>query len=108
LAAIILLVHVRGEIGLQDRRPEAAANETADSNLALPQIAINRARKVGRTEGDETGLPISKLSCGRQINVQEIWIAAVLGTLKLMMRGSRARTNQASDRLSLKVVEAAA
>jgi hypothetical protein len=26
-----------------------------------------------RTEGDETELPISKLSCGRQINVQEIW-----------------------------------
>ena len=41
------------------------------------QISINRASEVGRTEGDETGLPISELSCGRQINVQEIWIAAI-------------------------------
>src|SRR3954447_16726312 len=49
---IILLVHVRGEIGLQDRRPEAVANETADSNLALLLITRNRDVKIGRTEGD--------------------------------------------------------
>ena len=42
VAAIVLLVHVRGEIGLQDEPAEAFADQTADGNLALLGVSRNR------------------------------------------------------------------
>ena len=46
VAAIILLVHVRGEVGLQDEPTEALADQTTDRDLALLQVTLNRRIEI--------------------------------------------------------------
>src|SRR6478752_2536328 len=77
VAAIVLLVHVRGEIGLQDESAEAFADQTADGNLALLCVSFNRRSKIRGPEGDHTELPVAELPGGGQIDVEEVRIAAI-------------------------------
>src|SRR6478736_4556486 len=77
VAAIVLLVHVRGEIGLQDESAEAFADQTADGNLALLCVSFNRRSKIRGPEGDHTELPVAELPGGGQIDVEEVGITAI-------------------------------
>jgi hypothetical protein len=52
VAAIVLLVHVRGEIGLQNEPTEALANQTADGDLALLGVTRYWLVEIGRAEGN--------------------------------------------------------
>ena len=74
---IILLVHVRGEIGLQDRRPEGLADQTAHGDLALLSVSRNRLIEISGPEGHHSELPVAgEFSAGRQVDVEEVGIAA--------------------------------
>jgi hypothetical protein len=52
MTPIIVFVHVRGEIGLQDHRTKAVANQRAHGNLALLLVASDRNVEVSRTKGE--------------------------------------------------------
>src|SRR5262245_22515930 len=79
VAAVVLLVDVRREIGLQNRPTEALADQTADGNLALLRVITNWRVEISRAERDHTELPVAELSGGRQVDVQEVGIAAIQG-----------------------------
>jgi hypothetical protein len=51
VAAIILLVHIRREIGLQDEPTEAFADQTAHGNLALLLVTHNWHVEIRGAEG---------------------------------------------------------
>src|SRR3954447_14678017 len=77
VAAVIFLIHVCGQISLQDDRTKALTDQSANGDLALLQVSINRRIKVRRPEGDQPELPVTELSAGRQIDVQEVRVAAI-------------------------------
>src|SRR5436190_10318871 len=57
VTAIVLLVHVRGEISLQDESAKTAADQPADGDLALLCIVCKRFVEIGRAEGNDAKLP---------------------------------------------------
>src|SRR5262245_9811877 len=77
VAAIVLLVHVMGEIGLQDEPTEALANQTADGDLALLGVTVNWRVEISGAERDHAELPVAELPGGRQVDVEEVGIAAI-------------------------------
>ena len=77
VAAVIFLIDVCGQIGLQDNRTKALTDQSTDSDLALLQVAINRRIEIGGPEGDQPELPVTELPAGRQIDIQEVRIAPV-------------------------------
>src|SRR4029453_10913448 len=77
VAAIVLLVNVVGEIGLQDEPAEALADQTADGNLALLRVTQNWLVEISRAEGNDAELPVTELPGRRQINVEEVRITAI-------------------------------
>src|SRR3977135_3526422 len=82
---VILFVHVRSEIGLQDDWTKAVTDQTADGNLALLLVSRNWHVEISGAEGDYTELPITELPAGRQIDIEEVGIAAI------QCKGRRAR-----------------
>ena len=58
-------------------RPEALADQTADGNLALLLVSLNRRIEISGPEGDHTELPVTELPGGRQIDVEEVGITAI-------------------------------
>src|SRR5262245_51606926 len=79
VAAVVLLVHVVGEIGLQDKPAEALADQTADGDLALLRVTGNWRIEIRGAERDHTELPVTELPGGRQIDVDEVRIATLDG-----------------------------
>src|SRR5262245_33630554 len=82
LTAVILLVHVRGQISLQDESLEGLADETADGNLALLRVSSNWRIEIRGAERDHTELPVvfdPELMAQGQIDVDEVRVAAVEG-----------------------------
>ena len=77
VAAVIFLIHVCGQISLQDDRTKALTDQSTDGDLALLQVTSNRRIKVRRPEGDQPELPVTELPAGRQIDIQEVGIAPV-------------------------------
>ena len=77
MAAIVFLIHVCGQIGLQNDRTKTLTDESTDGDLALLQVAINRRIEICGPEGDQPKLPVTELPAGRQIDIQEVRIAAV-------------------------------
>ena len=77
MAAVVFLIDVCGQIGLQDDRTKALTDQSTDGNLALLQVTSNRRIKVRGPEGDQPKLPVTELPAGRQIDIQEVRIAAV-------------------------------
>jgi Tripartite tricarboxylate transporter family receptor len=53
VAAIVFLIHVCGQIGLQDDRTKALTDQSTDGDLALLQVTINRRIEIGGPEGDQ-------------------------------------------------------
>src|SRR6476661_7178543 len=47
VAAVIFLIHVCGQIGLQDDRTKALTDQSTDGNLALLPVGINRRIEIG-------------------------------------------------------------
>src|SRR5262245_30159191 len=68
---------VVGLVALQNRRPEVVADQPADRELALLAIVRDRPIQVGRAEGDETELPFAELLGRRQVDVEEVGVAAI-------------------------------
>ena len=97
MAAIVFLIHVCGQIGLQDDRTKALTDQSTDGDLALLQVAINWRIEISRPEGDQTELPITELPAGGQIDIQEVRIAAVQG------EGRRARRQLRTSRNMVEV-----
>jgi hypothetical protein len=77
VAAVVFLIDVCGQIGLQDDRTKALTDQSTDGNLALLQVTSNRRVEVRGPEGDQPKLPVTELPAGRQIDIQEVRIAAV-------------------------------
>src|SRR5262249_8645622 len=77
VAAVVGLGHVGGDVALQNHRPEVVADQPADRELALLAIVRDRPIQVGRAEGDETELPFAELLGRRQVDVQEVGVAAI-------------------------------
>src|SRR5262245_34033641 len=72
VAAIVLLVHVVREIGLQDKTAEALADQTADGDLTLLRVTVNWRVEISGAERDHTELPVAELPGGRQVDVEEV------------------------------------
>jgi hypothetical protein len=72
-----MLDHIRGGVGLQGERPKVVAKNSADGELALFLIAGNRMSEVGRAVRHHSELPLAELFDRRQIDINEIRIAAV-------------------------------
>src|SRR5262245_27509607 len=89
VAAIVLLVHVMGEIGLQDESAEALADQTADGDLALLRVTGNWRVEIRGAERDHTELPVTELPGGRQIDVDEVRIATLDGKRRRTWRQLR-------------------
>ncbi len=77
VAAVVLLIHVCGQIGWQDDRTKALTDQSTDGDLALLLVTRNGRIEVRGPEGDQPELPVTELPAGRQIDIQEVRIAAV-------------------------------
>ena len=93
VAAVIFLIHIRGQIGLQDDRTKALTDQSTDGDLALLQVAINWRTEISRPEGDQTELPITELPGSGQIDIQEVRIAAVQAERRRARRQLRTSRN---------------
>ena len=58
-AAIIFLIHVRGDVALHDDRTEVVSHQAAQGDLALPLVTCNRCGQIGRAEGNRTDRPFA-------------------------------------------------
>src|SRR5580704_1279506 len=74
---VVMLDHIRGGVGLQGDRTEVVAHKAAGSELALSLIVRNRRREVGIAEGHSPELPFAELLRRRQVDIDEIGVAAV-------------------------------
>ena len=63
VAAVIFLIDVCGQIGLQDDWTKALTDQSSDSDLALLQVAINWRIKIGGPEGHPARTPSHRTSC---------------------------------------------
>src|SRR5262245_59592893 len=75
--AVVLLVHVRCEIGLQTGPTEALADQTADGNLALLGVTVNWRVVISGAERYHTELPVAELPGGRQVDVEEVRVTTL-------------------------------
>src|SRR5262249_10799853 len=77
VTAVVLLVHVRCEIGLQNGPTEALANQTADGDLALLRVTVNWRVEISGAERDHTELKFAELPGGRQVDVEEVRVTTL-------------------------------
>jgi hypothetical protein len=77
VAAVIFLIDVCGQIGLQDDRTKTLTDQSADGDLALLLVTRDGRIEVRGPEGDQPELPLTELPAGRQIDIQEVRIAPV-------------------------------
>jgi hypothetical protein len=77
VAAVIFLIDVCGQIGLQDDRTKTLTDQSTDGDLALLLVTSDGRIEVRGPEGDQPELPLTELPAGRQIDIQEIGIAPV-------------------------------
>src|SRR5437773_855703 len=89
MTAIVLLVHVRGHISLQDESAKTAADQPANCDLALLRVVCKRFVEIGRAEGDDTKLPRVELPGHGQIDVEEVRVAALDGEWRRTWRQLR-------------------
>ena len=82
MAAIITLVDVCREVGLQDDRTKVVANQAADGELALLLVARDWAVQIGGVIGDRADLPLAEFLRRGQVDVQEVRIAAAARTVR--------------------------
>src|SRR5262245_21798831 len=97
VAAVVLLVDVRREIGLQNGPTEALADQTADGNLALLGVTINWRVEISGTERDDTELPVAELPDGRQVDVEEVRVT----TLYRKRRWARRQLRSSRDMIEV-------
>src|SRR5262245_56397269 len=89
VTAVVLLVHVRCEIGLQNRPTEALADQTADGNLALLGVTVNWRVEISGAGRDHTELPVAELPGGRQVDVEEVRVTTLYGKRRWARRQLR-------------------
>jgi len=77
VAAVIFLIDVCGQIGLQDDRTKTLTDQSTDRDLALLLVTRDGRIEVRGPEGDQPELPLTELPAGRQIDIQEVRIATV-------------------------------
>src|SRR5262245_11303817 len=77
VAAIVALGNVGGDVTLHDHGPEVVADQPAERELALLGISRDRPCKIARAESHKTELPFAELLRRRQVDVDEVRIAAV-------------------------------
>src|SRR5207245_6282136 len=63
--------------GLQSDRTKIVAQQTADGKVALFLIAGNRTSEVSRAVGHSSELPFAELLGRREVDIDEIRVAAV-------------------------------
>ena len=76
-AAVIVLGDLRGDVGLQGERAEVVADQAADGELALFQIADDRSVQIRGPVGDGAELPFADRLGRRQVDIEEIRVAAL-------------------------------
>src|ERR1700722_12673888 len=72
-----MLDHISGGVGLQSERTKVVAEKAADCELGLLLIAGNRMSEVAGAVGHRSELPFAELFDSRQVDIDEIRIAAV-------------------------------
>jgi NADH:flavin oxidoreductase / NADH oxidase family len=77
VAGIIVLIDISGDIGLQPHGAEVVSNQPADRELALFLVARDGSAQVHGSKSDRAQLPFVELLGRRQIDVDEVRIAAV-------------------------------
>jgi hypothetical protein len=76
-----MLDHISGGVGLQSERTKVVAEKAADCELGLLLIAGNRMSEVAGAVGHRSELPFAELFDSRQVDIDEIRIAAVEAAL---------------------------
>ena len=79
MAAIIFLIDVCGQIGLQDDWTKALTDQSTNGDLALLEVTSNGRVEVRRPEGDQ----------GAASDVVGIWRGAISGSMKVSFQAAR-------------------
>ena len=72
-----MLDRIRGGVGLQSERTKVVTEKATDSELGLLLITGNRMSEVAGAVGHRSELPFAELFDSRQVDIDEIRIAAV-------------------------------